>query len=70
MTYLWIIHILQHASESTNITDDMIGGNASAEATDEVADGSTSVSGISFVIASRLQRTTYRKKEFVLYIKG
>lgn len=48
----------------------MIGGNASAEATDEVADGNTSVSGISFVIANRLQQTTYKKKEFVVYIKG
>lgn len=55
-------------SEKTEITDAMIGGNASAEeAAEACEDGSTS--GVNIVLANRLQQTTYSKKDYGTYIK-
>ncbi|EDV29604.1 expressed hypothetical protein [Trichoplax adhaerens] len=55
-------------SEVTDIPESAIGGNASAEVADETSEAS-SVSGINFVLANRLEKIDLTKKEFQSYIK-
>ena len=58
-------------TETTQVSDAMFGGNASAEATeeDESADGKVSQTGCNIVIANRLVETQFTKKDFQTYIK-
>ena len=55
-------------TEKTEVTDAMIGGNASAEEAAEETE-ETSTSGVNIVLANRLVQTTYAKKDYQLYIK-
>ena len=55
-------------SQSTQISDAMIGGNASAEEqAEELEEGAET--GIDIVMNGRLQGTTYTKKDYQTYIK-
>lgn len=55
-------------TETTDIGDDMIGGNPSEEAGGEGAEAS-SVSGVNVVLAHRLIETGFKKKDYKKYIK-
>ena len=55
-------------TEKTEVTDAMIGGNASAEEPTEAAEDSAT-SGVNIVLANRLVQTTYAKKDYQTYIK-
>ena len=55
-------------TEKTEITDAMIGGNASAEEASEACDDG-SASGVDIVLANRLQQTAFSKKDYGTYIK-
>lgn len=57
-------------TETTEVSDAMFGGNASAEGCDEeAADSSTSASGCNIVLANRLFETNFDKKGYAVYIK-
>ena len=57
-------------TETTEVSDAMFGGNASAEGgDDEAADSSTSASGCNIVLANRLVETNFDKKGYAVYIK-
>ncbi|XP_070539056.1 translationally-controlled tumor protein homolog [Ptychodera flava] len=60
----------KHMSETTNISDAMIGGNASAEGGDEgeTADPST-VSGLNVVVIHKLKTTSFNRESYTTYIK-
>lgn len=58
------------ATDTTQVSDDMFGGNKSAEGGgDEDADDASSKSGINVVIRHNLVETGYEKKTFKVYIK-
>ena len=61
---------LQLRTETIDIDDRMIGGNASAEGGgDEGADAS-SVSGVDVVMNHKLQPSPMKKSDYATYIKG
>ena len=65
-----IIPSLQLTTETTEVDDNMFGGNKSAEGGgDEDASGAISQSGINVVIAHKLVSTTYDKKSYKLHLK-
>ena len=55
-------------TEKTEITDAMIGGNASAEEAAEDCE-ETGTRGVNIVLANRLQQTSFSKKDYGTYIK-
>ena len=55
-------------TETTQVSDAMIGGNASAEEGAE-ANEDSSQSGCNIVLANRLVQTSYAKKDYQTYIK-
>ena len=56
-------------TETTDISDAMIGGNASAEGGEEEKAEASSTSGCNIVLANRLVETGYAKKDYQKYIK-
>lgn len=56
-------------SESTTVNDAMFGGNASAEGGGDEDGENAALSGCSIVLANRLQKTQFGKKDFGQYIK-
>ncbi len=58
-------------TESTEVSDAMIGGNASAEGGEEEggASGSAAQSGCNIVVANRLVETSFKKKEYQGHLK-
>lgn len=60
--------LVQMTSEKTEVSDAMIGGNASVEEAAE-ANEDSSASGVNIVLANRLKQTTYAKKDYGTYIK-
>jgi len=56
-------------TETTDIDDSAIGGNASAEGGGDEGGDASSVSGVNIVIANRLVQTSMNKKSYMAYIK-
>ncbi|XP_041358178.1 translationally-controlled tumor protein homolog [Gigantopelta aegis] len=59
----------KYTTEKTTVSDDMFGGNASAEGGDDTADGDITKSGIDIIIANRLVDVPFSKKQYQKYIK-
>ena len=56
-------------TEKTEVSDAMIGGNASAEGGDEATAEDVGASGCNIVLANRLVETGYAKKDYKTYIQ-